>query len=164
MPPVVAAAGIAAGGSLAGAALSGRGASKAAETQAASADKSAQIQAEAAKRAAEIQAQTAREALEFQKAEAAKKAAQEAAAQKANYDQWVAQQQRLGTLGQMLGLGPRPIPPYVPMPQAGAPATPPARPMPGQPPPIPATSNQLRRFGTLAEMTGQPNFPMPYDR
>lgn len=76
----------------------------------------ANIQAQAAEKAAQIQAQSAAQALEFDKQQAALSAEQQAAAQFGNYQQWAAQQQRVGGLGQLLGLGPRQIPAYTPLP------------------------------------------------
>jgi hypothetical protein len=84
--------------------------------------------------AADLESQSTREALDFQKAEAAKTRADAEVTRHANYDQWAAQQRRLGTLGQLLGLAAPEIPGYVPldgtlgaaMPSQNAPRTAPA--------------------------------------
>ena len=90
-----------------------------AKMQSGAANKAAQLQTESANKGAELQAQSTREALDFQKAEAAKARQDAEVTRRANYDQWAAQQRRLGTLGQLLGLAPPEIPAYVPL-DAGA--------------------------------------------
>lgn len=103
--PMVAATAINSGTNLLGGVLQSRGATKA-----------AQIQANAELQAAKIQQEAAEKALAFEQQQAALAAAQQAIAQQANYGQYAAQQRRIGTLGELLGLGPREIPAYVPMP------------------------------------------------
>lgn len=83
--------------------------------QSGAAKKSAQLQTASADKAAELQAQSTREALDFQKAEAARARADAETTRRANYEQWAAQQRRLGTLSQLLGLGAPEIPGYVPL-------------------------------------------------
>lgn len=79
------------------------------------ANKGARLATDAANHGADLQAQSTREALDFQKSEAARSAANEEVTRRANYDQYVAQQRRRSTLGQMLGYAPIEIPPYVPL-------------------------------------------------
>jgi len=86
-----------------------------AKMQSGAAKTAAQLQTESANKGAELQAQSTREALDFQKAEAAKARQDAEVTRRANYDQWAAQQRRLGTLGQLLGLPSPEIPGYVPL-------------------------------------------------
>jgi hypothetical protein len=86
-----------------------------AKMQSGAAKQSAQLQTASANYAADKQAQATREALDFQKAEAARARQDTEVTRKANYDQWAAQQRRLGTLGQLLGMAPPEIPGYVPL-------------------------------------------------
>lgn len=102
----------AAGAGIGGAAIASHSAGKAAKTQSA-----------AAIRAAEIQAQSEREALAFKQQAAEQDRLQAESAQRGNYDQWRAREGRASSLGSMLGLAPRQIPDYVPIPKAPA-ATP----------------------------------------
>jgi hypothetical protein len=87
----------------------------AAHKSASAAKKAAQLQTSSANYAADKEAEATRQALDFQKAEAARARADAEVTRRANYDQWAAQQRRLGTLGQLLGLAPAEIPPYVPL-------------------------------------------------
>jgi hypothetical protein len=100
--PLAIALGTAGGGAAAGY-FQGRGATK-----------GAKIQSDAATRAAEIQAKSETEALAFTKQQAENEYKNQELARRANYDQWVSQQQRYGTIGNLLGMGPRDIPNYVP--------------------------------------------------
>lgn len=95
--------------------------------QSKAATKSAQIQSASADRAAQLQAQAAAQALAFQREEARRDAQRFEATQRANYnqwasgeqlgyDQWAARERRLGTLGDMLGVGQREIPAFKPPP------------------------------------------------
>lgn len=133
--PLITAA-VTAGTSIAGAKMSSSAAKKAGETQAASAERAAQLQTEAANHAADLQAKAAAEALAYQKEQAQLDAARAEAAQRGNYDQWAAQQRRVSTLGEMLGLGARQIPAYVKGPStiAETMGTPPPRPTRQAPP------------------------------
>ena len=99
-------------------------------------------QAAATKYAADQQAQAAANALAFQRQQAAYDATQAETNRAANYGQWAAKQQLLGTVGQALGLPARSIPAYVPLPAynaatspapggAGTPAAPGAASSPG---------------------------------
>lgn len=100
------------GTAIAGAAGAGAaiyGANKTAGAQ----DRAAQLTTDAANRAAEINAKSAAEALAFSKAQAQNEYLNSEVARRGNYDQWAAGQRRLGTLGQMMGLGDREIPAYV---------------------------------------------------
>jgi hypothetical protein len=83
----------------------------------ASAD-AAQKQLEATKYAADAQAKAAAESLAFQRQQAAYDAAMAETNRAANYQQWAAKQQQLGSVGQALGLPARSIPAYVPLPAA----------------------------------------------
>jgi hypothetical protein len=97
-------AGIVGGGAaLTGAALQSHAAGSAADKQTA-----------AANHAADVEAQSNREALAFQKQQAAYQAQQDEVNRRANYDQWAAKQRKVGSIGQMLGLGGTEIPAYVP--------------------------------------------------
>lgn len=94
--------------------------------QSKAAGNAARQQTQAANYAAQQQAEASRRAEQFQReqAQAAWKAAE--TDRKANYDQWAARERRLGSVGSMLGLGPRDIPAYVPSPdpRLGPPAPP----------------------------------------
>jgi hypothetical protein len=92
----------------------------------------AQKQLEATKYAADAQAKAAAEALAFQRQQAAYDAVSAESTRAANYDQWAAKQQQLGSVGQALGLPARAIPAYVPIPSAGG-APPPTAPGAGSP-------------------------------
>lgn len=76
----------------------------------AAADKSAA----GAKYAADLEAKSTKEALDFARQQATSQAANDEINRKANYGLFAAREGRLGTVGQMLGLGPRQIPAYVP--------------------------------------------------
>jgi hypothetical protein len=108
MPAIVWAAIVAAGGTAAGQIVG-------AKMQSGAAKKAAELQTSSANYAADKQAQATQQALDFQKAEAAKARLDAETTRKANYDQWAAQQRRLGTLGQLLGLPSPEIPGYVPL-------------------------------------------------
>jgi hypothetical protein len=82
--------------------------------QSRAAGKAADKQTQAANRAAELQSGSTREALDFEKQQSALEQQRSEADRRANYDQWLAREQRLGSLGQMVGLGQRTIPGYVP--------------------------------------------------
>lgn len=99
---------------------------------AASAD-AAQKQLEATKYAADAQAKAAAESLAFQRQQAAADAVMAETNRAANYQQWAAKQQQLGSVGQALGLPARSIPAYVPLPGAPPPggAPPMSAPAPG---------------------------------
>ena len=112
MPAAVIAAIIAGGATATGQIVS-------AKLQSGAAKKSAQLQTTSANYAADKQAEATQKALDFQQAEAAKTRADAEVTRHANYDQWAAQQRRLGTLGQLLGMAPPEIPGYVPL-DAGA--------------------------------------------
>jgi len=73
------------------------------------------INRSAAGSAADAQLQATREALQFQREQAAQDFVNADATRRANYDQWRAQQGRLSTLGQMVGMKPFDIPAYVPL-------------------------------------------------
>jgi hypothetical protein len=77
----------------------------------------AELQVNAANRAADLSKQSNDAALEFQKQQAALDAARANATQQANYEQFRAHEQRLSDFGQALGLAPRNIPAYQPLPQ-----------------------------------------------
>lgn len=87
----------------------------AANTQASSSTDAANIQAKALSDAAQIQAGSSREALDFQKQQAALAAYNANQTQQANYNLYKAQEQRLTPLNELLGLGPRQVPDYVPL-------------------------------------------------
>lgn len=116
MPPIVAAAAIAAAGGFGAAALSSHAAGSAADTQAAAAKDAADKQTAAANYAAEQQAKSTAEALAFQKQQAAQDQANFNSTSGANYGQWAAREGRLSSIGQALGLPARDIPAFVPSP------------------------------------------------
>lgn len=76
----------------------------------------AQAQANAATQAAQIQAQSQQQALLFAEQQAQQNLISQNAIQQANYNQWAAQQQRIGALAQSYGYPARQIPAYVPIP------------------------------------------------
>lgn len=84
----------------------------------------AALQTQTANHAADVQGQGAAAALQFQKEQAARDQAQFETTQHANYDQWAAREGRLGALGEMIGMGSRNIPGYVPVSQGGTGAPP----------------------------------------
>lgn len=136
MPPIVAAAAIAAAGGFGAAALSSHAAGSAADTQAAAAKDAADKQTAAANYAAEQQAKSTAEALAFQKQQAAQDQANFNSTSGANYGQWAAREGRLSSIGQALGLPARDIPAFVPSPTLSSSQTAPTSgPMPsGQQP------------------------------
>lgn len=71
----------------------------------------ANAQVSAANHAADLQSKSAADALAFQQKQAAQDQQNYVNTQLANYAQETARQQRIGQLGQMVGLGPRNIPP-----------------------------------------------------
>lgn len=80
----------------------------------------ANAQVQAANKAAELQAQSNAQALEFQKQQAAQDLTTANATQQANYNQWAARERRLSNFGAALGLSPRDIPAYQPIPNASS--------------------------------------------
>lgn len=72
----------------------------------------ARKQGQSADKAAALQTTASHDALAFQKEEAARDQGNFETTQHANYDQWAARESRMGALGEMVGLGPRTIPPY----------------------------------------------------
>lgn len=104
MPPLVAAAAVAAGGAIVGAKM-----------QSGAAKSAAQIQSDAATKAAQLQADANEKTLAFQKEQAAADLARANAVQQGNYNQWASREGRLSDFGQALGLSARNIPAYVPL-------------------------------------------------
>lgn len=102
-------------GALIGAGIGLFGSLFGAHEQSSAATKAAQISSDAQLKAAAMQQQSAEEALTYEKQQAALTATNAEIAQHGNYDQYAARENRLGTLGQMMGLGPRDIPAYRPM-------------------------------------------------
>lgn len=64
--------------------------------------------------AADRQLEASREAERFARQQAQQQWAQQEADRRANYDQWVARERRLGSIAEQLGYGRREIPGYVP--------------------------------------------------
>jgi hypothetical protein len=89
------------------------------EKQVNASEAAAQKQLEATKYAADAQAKAAAESLAFQRQQAAYDATVAESTRGANYQQWAAKQQQLGSVGQALGLPARAIPAYVPLPPSG---------------------------------------------
>jgi hypothetical protein len=85
--------------------------------------RAASLATDAANHAADVQAKSAAETLAFTKEQAAKDQAIAETTRRANYDQWRAREERMGSLGQLIGQGPRNIPDYVPLEAPGAAAT-----------------------------------------
>ena len=85
-----------------------------ASKQAGAAQRAAELQTASANRAADIQAKAAADALAFQRQQAEADWRNSEITRQANYEQWRSGQQRLSPLGELLGLGPRQIPGYVP--------------------------------------------------
>lgn len=112
MPPAVAAAIITAAGTTGATIASSK-------IQSGAAKRAGDTQARSSEQAAKLQAQAAAQALAFQREQARLDQARFEATQRANYDQWAAREKRLGTLGEMLGVGRREIPAYVPTSQGG---------------------------------------------
>ncbi len=77
-------------------------------------EKAADTQSQAASHAADLQSQAAKDALAFQQRQAAQDQSNFETTQKANYNQWLPHEQRMSSLGQLVGLSPRDIPAYVP--------------------------------------------------
>src|SRR2546429_297363 len=71
-------------------------------------------QASAERYAADLQAKSIADALGFTKQQAEGDWRNQELTRRGNFDQWAATQGRLGTLGEMFGMRPRYIPPYVP--------------------------------------------------
>lgn len=71
-------------------------------------------QAESSRYAADISSRDNAAALAFMKRQAQNAYANSEAARRANYEQWAARERRLGSVGRLLGWGPREIPAYVP--------------------------------------------------
>jgi len=92
----------------------GTGAIVGAKMQSGAARRVAETQTQAANRAAEIQAQSQAEALAFQRQAAQNAYLNDEAARRGNYDVWAATEGRRGSIGALLGMGPRNIPAYVP--------------------------------------------------
>ncbi len=82
-----------------------------ANKQSNSARDAANAQVTAANKAAELQSKSAAEALAFQREQAARDQQNYVGTQLANYEQDTARQQRIGSLGELLGLPSRNIPP-----------------------------------------------------
>jgi hypothetical protein len=101
--PLVVAAIIGAGGAITAQKISSSGQKDAADTTAAG-----------TKYAADLQAKQNAEAVAFAKAQAENQFKNSEVSRRGNYDQWVAAQHRLGSVGDLIGMGPREIPDYVP--------------------------------------------------
>lgn len=93
----------------------------------------AKISSNASKRSGDLQAAGADKALTFEQQQAARDQANFAATQKGNYDQWAAREGRLGSLGELVGMGHREIPGYVPTTAGAAPGGAPAASGPAAP-------------------------------
>lgn len=107
------AAGAQAAASIYGAKKSADAAKEAAATNAGAQTTAAKLSTDAANHAADLGSQDNRAALDYTKQQAAQTQANFNATQRANYDQWAARQRAFGSLGDMVGLGPREIPGYV---------------------------------------------------
>ena len=86
----------------------------AAHKTAGAAEDAAKLQTDAANHAADVEGQSTAEALAFQRQQAQYQAQQDEINRRANYDQWAAKQRKVGSIGQMLGLGGVEVPDYVP--------------------------------------------------
>lgn len=103
-------------GNTKGAQISSDAALRAAQIQADSARETARLQTEAATKAAQLQKESSDAALGFTKQQALYGAQSAETDRSANYQQWAAKERRLGSIGEMVGLGQRDIPSYVPSP------------------------------------------------
>lgn len=124
-----------------------------AHKQAGAASDAAKLTTDAANHAADVQARSNAEALAFERQQADYQAREMEVDRRANYDQQAAKLRRIGSIGQMLGLGGVEIPAYVPSAPANFSAGPPA---PGAPaaglptaPPMPAS------FGAMLDQPGR---------
>lgn len=115
----IATAAAAAGGSVVAAKLNSNAQQSAAKTNAEAQVKATDLTTTAANHAADLQSADAGKALAYQQQQSALARADAESARRANYDQWASAQGRLGSLGQMVGLGSRDIPPYVPLGDGG---------------------------------------------
>lgn len=86
----------------------------AAKKQSDSADKAADLTTTTANHAADLTAKSNADALDFQKQQAENAYQNSELARKANYDQWAAGERRKQSVNDLLGMGPRSIPDYVP--------------------------------------------------
>lgn len=91
-------------------------ATRSAQIQADAARETARLQTEAATKAAQLQKESSDAALGFTKQQALYGAQSAETDRSANYQQWAAKERRLGSIGEMVGLGQRDIPSYVPSP------------------------------------------------
>lgn len=87
-----------------------------ANKQSGAAQDAAKLQTDAANKSAELQSKSAADALAFQKQQAAQDLQTTNATQQANYNQWAARESRLSNFQQALGMAPRNIPAYQPLP------------------------------------------------
>lgn len=101
-------------GSLFGAHEQSDAATQAAQINAQAQQQIAQMNAAAAKYAADLQAKSAADALTFSKAGAENSFQNNEVSRAGNYDQWSAAQNRVGSVGKLLGFGDREIPAYRP--------------------------------------------------
>lgn len=95
-------------------------AKEAAKTSADAQTSAAKLTTDAANHAADLGSKDNQAALAYTKQQADQTQANFATTQRANYDQWVSAQRRLGSLGQLVGLGARDIPDFVPPTTLGA--------------------------------------------
>lgn len=89
-------------------------------------------QSNSADKAAQLQSQANTQALDFEKQQAQQEQANYEAAQKGNYDQWRAREERVSQLGPLVGLPARQIPDYVPTTNVTAPGSSQQAPPPGR--------------------------------
>lgn len=101
-----------------GATATGAGLVAGAKIQSGGAQKGAQIQSDAALQAAKIQAEANDKAQATLRAQQAQDLAIADSTQHANYNQWAAREGRMSDFGAALGLAPRNIPAYQPIPGA----------------------------------------------
>jgi hypothetical protein len=141
----------------------GIGTGVAGAAQAAGTVAAADITAGATKDAAAKQLQANEEAVQFEREQAQQAALQAETDRKANYGQWAAHERGVGTIGQMLGLGGKEIPDYVPgiAPTFTTPAAtdPTAHRQPGVPVPPGGDAQHRPVTPTFAQALGQPYAP-----
>lgn len=87
-----------------------------AKMQSGAINRGTQLQTNAANYAADKAAESSASTERFLREQAQAKWKADETANRANYDQWAAREKRLGSVGDILGYGPREIPAYVPSP------------------------------------------------
>lgn len=127
-----------------------------AHQQASAANNAAQISADALKYGANLQDQAAQRQEAFLRQQAENGYANSEVDRRANYDQWAARENRLGSLSAALGYGGRAVPAYVPSVDPHY-----LTPTPGAPPTGGMLPGGTPMNGTAANLPGQYSFAAP---